>query len=287
MKRAHAIALTAFTMLPLAANSWFCRAALRDTGIDAASFTSIRLVSGALMLWLLVTLGQRAIRADGAGNWPSALALFGYAALFSFAYLSLTAATGALLLFGAVQVTMIGLGLWRGERLARIQVAGVVIAFGGLVGLLSPGLTAPPLGGAVLMIGAGVAWGIYSVRGKGAGDPTLVTAGNFMRTVPMAAALSLVMIGSASIDAPGFWYAVASGALTSALGYVLWYSVVPLISSTSAATVQLSVPVLVAVGGVVLLGEAITLRLVLASIATLGGVWLVIRPRRPRKRQSP
>jgi drug/metabolite transporter (DMT)-like permease len=287
VKRAHAVALTAFTMLPLAANSWFCRAALRDTGIDAASFTSIRLVSGALMLWLLVTLGQRAIRADGAGNWPSALALFAYAALFSFAYLSLTAATGALLLFGAVQVTMIGLGLWRGERLARIQVAGVVIAFGGLVGLLSPGLTAPPLGGAVLMIGAGVAWGIYSVRGKGAGDPTLVTAGNFMRTVPMAAALSLVMIGGASIDAPGFWYAVASGALTSALGYVLWYSVVPLISSTSAATVQLSVPVLVAVGGVVLLGEAITLRLVLASIATLGGIWLVIRPRRQRRRQIP
>lgn len=261
-------------MLPLAANSWFCRAALRDTGIDAASFTSIRLVSGALMLWLLVKL-SRNLR-TGAGNWPSAFALFGYAGLFSFAYLSLTAATGALLLFGAVQVTMIGLGLWRGERLDGMQSLGVALAFGGLVGLLLPGLSAPPLAGALLMIGAGVSWGIYSVRGKGAGDPTLVTAGNFIRTVPIAAALSLVFLDDVSIDPTGFWYAVASGSLTSALGYVLWYTVVPKISSTSAATVQLSVPVIVAIGGVVLLAEPVTLRLVLASAAVLGGIGLVI-----------
>jgi drug/metabolite transporter (DMT)-like permease len=261
-------------MLPLAANSWFCRAALRDTGIDAASFTSIRLVSGALMLWLLVTLSRTA--RTGAGNWPSAVALFGYAALFSFAYLSLTAATGALLLFGAVQVTMISLGLWRGERLDGMQAFGVALAFGGLVGLLLPGLSAPPLAGALLMIGAGVSWGIYSVRGKGAGDPTRVTAGNFIRTVPIAAALSLVFLDDASMDPTGFWYAVASGSLTSALGYVLWYTVVPGISSTSAATVQLSVPVIVAIGGVVLLAEPVTLRLLLASAAVLGGIGLVI-----------
>jgi drug/metabolite transporter (DMT)-like permease len=255
------IALTAFTMLPLAANSWLCRAALRDTGIDAASFTSVRLISGALMLWLLVKLTRDA-RAGrvGAGSWPSAFALFSYAVLFSFAYLSLTAATGALLLFGAVQATMIGLGLVRGEHLDGVQVFGVVLAFGGLVGLLMPGLSAPPLGGALLMIGAGVAWGAYSVRGKGAGDPTLVTAGNFMRTVPITVVLSLVMINQASIDVAGFWYAAASGALTSALGYVLWYTVVPMITSTSAATVQLSVPVIVAIGGVLLLGEPLTLR---------------------------
>ena len=261
-------------MLPLAANSWFCRAALRDTAIDAASFTSIRLVSGALMLWLLVKLGRNA-RA-GAGNWPSAFALFGYAALFSFAYLSLTAATGALLLFGAVQVTMIGLGLGRGERLDGAQALGVALAFGGLVGLLLPGLSAPPLAGALLMIGAGVSWGIYSVRGKGAGDPTRVTAGNFIRTVPIAAVLSLALLNDASLDPTGVWYAVASGALTSALGYVLWYTVVPMISSTSAATVQLSVPVIVAIGGVVLLAEPVTLRLLLASAAVLGGIGLVI-----------
>lgn len=277
MTNPRLIVLTAFAMIPLAANSWLCRAALRDTAIDAASFTSIRLISGALMLWLLVWLTGKA-RA-GAGNWPSAFALFGYAALFSFAYLSLTAATGALLLFGAVQVTMIALGLRGGERLDGVQIAGVALAFGGLVGLLLPGLSAPPLGGALMMIGAGMAWGVYSVRGKGAGDPIRVTAGNFLLAVPVTALLSLLMIADASVDTAGFGYAVASGALTSALGYALWYRILPMLRSTSAATVQLSVPVIVAIGGVALLGEPITLRLVLASAAVLGGIALVILER--------
>ena len=277
MTKPRLIVLTAFAMIPLAANSWLCRAALRDTAIDAASFTSIRLISGALMLWLLVWLTGKA-RA-GAGNWPSAFALFGYAALFSFAYLSLTAATGALLLFGAVQVTMIALGLRGGERLDGIQIAGVALAFAGLVGLLLPGLSAPPLGGALMMIGAGMAWGVYSVRGKGAGDPIRVTAGNFLLTVPITALLCLLMITEVSLDAIGAGYAVASGALTSALGYALWYRVLPMLRATSAATVQLSVPVIVAIGGVALLGEPITLRLVLASAAVLGGIALVILER--------
>jgi len=281
VSRARVIALTALAMVPLSANSWFCRAALRDTGIDAASFTSIRLASGALMLWLLLCLrrsrGGEPLSGGESGNWLSAWALFGYAVLFSFAYLELTAGTGALLLFGAVQVTMIGLGLSRGERLDVVQVAGVALAFSGLVGLLLPGLSAPPLLAGAMMLGAGACWGLYSMRGQGAVDPTGVTAGNFMRTVPITAVLSLVMLGHASIDAAGFWYAVASGALTSALGYVLWYSVVPLIKSATAATVQLSVPVIVAVGGVALLGEPITLRLVLAAAAVLGGIALVIR----------
>ncbi|WP_296704027.1 DMT family transporter [Thiocapsa sp. UBA6158] len=277
MTKPRLIVLTAFAMIPLAANSWLCRAALRDTAIDAASFTSIRLISGALMLWLLVWLTGKA-RA-GAGNWPSAFALFAYAALFSFAYLSLTAATGALLLFGAVQVTMIALGLRGGERLDGIQIAGVALAFAGLVGLLLPGLSAPPLGGALMMIGAGMAWGVYSVRGKGAGDPIRVTAGNFLLTVPITTLLSLLMITEVSLDAIGAGYAVASGALTSALGYALWYRVLPMLRATSAATVQLSVPVIVAIGGVALLGEPITLRLVLASAAVLGGITLVILER--------
>ena len=268
-------------MLPLAANSWFCRAALRDTAIDAASFTSIRLMAGALTLWLLVKLSRN--ERSGAGNWPSAFALFAYAALFSFAYLSLTAATGALLLFGAVQATMIGLGLWAGERLDAVQGLGVALAFGGLVGLLMPGLSAPPLAGALLMIGAGVSWGIYSVRGKSLGNPTRVTAGNFIRTVPITIVLSLLMMKNFSMDSAGFWYAVASGALTSALGYVLWYTVLPMIKAATAATVQLSVPVIVAVGGVLLLGEPITLRLVLASAAVLGGIWLVIAGKKARQ----
>jgi drug/metabolite transporter (DMT)-like permease len=277
MTNPRLILLTAFAMIPLAANSWLCRAALRDTAIDAASFTSIRLISGALMLWLLVWFSGK-VRL-GAGSWLSAFALFGYAALFSFAYLSLTAATGALLLFGAVQVTMIALGLRGGERLDGIQIAGVALAFGGLVGLLLPGLSAPPLGGALMMIGAGMAWGVYSVRGKGAGDPIRVTAGNFLLTVPITMVLSLLMIGDVSVDAAGVGYAVASGALTSALGYALWYRILPMLRATSAATVQLSVPVIVAIGGVALLGEPITLRLMLASAAVLGGIALVILER--------
>jgi drug/metabolite transporter (DMT)-like permease len=232
------------------------------------------------MLWLLLYLrrsrGRVPLAAGEPGNWLSAWALFGYAVLFSFAYLELTAGTGALLLFGAVQVTMIALGLGRGERLDTVQVTGVLLAFSGLVGLLLPGLSAPPLLAGAMMLGAGACWGVYSMRGQGARDPTRVTAGNFMRTVPITAALSLVMLGQANIDTAGFWYAVASGALTSALGYVLWYSVVPLIKSVTAATVQLSVPVIVAVGGVALLGEPITLRLVLAAAAVLGGIALVI-----------
>jgi len=277
MTQPRTLLLTAFAMIPLSANSWLCRAALRDTAIDAATFTSVRLISGALMLWALVWLTRKG-RSDK-GSWISALALFGYAALFSFAYLSLTAATGALLLFGAVQATMIGTGLARGERLDGVQIAGVALAFGGFLGLLLPGWSAPPLGAALMMTGAGIAWGIYSVRGKGAADPIRATAGNFLLTVPITALLSLVTIQWASFDRMGFAYAVASGALTSALGYALWYKVLPLLRATTAATVQLSVPVIVAIGGVLLLGEPIRLRLVLASSAVLCGIGLVILER--------
>ena len=162
-------------------------------GIDAASFTSIRLISAAVALWLLVRLSSKS--PSGGGNWPSAFALFAYAAGFSFAYINLTAATGALLLFGAVQTTMISYGMWRGERLLSLQWLGLVLALGGLVGLTLPGLSAPPLVSSLLMGGAGIAWGIYSLRGKGAGDPTVVTAGNFLRTVPITVVLSLLMMG--------------------------------------------------------------------------------------------
>ena len=271
---ARTLALTALAMLAFASNSLLCRLALKDTAIDAASFTSIRLAAGAVMLWLLV----RATRGAqvGSGNWRSAFALFAYAAGFSFAYVNLPAATGALLLFGAVQATMIGHGLWAGERLRRLQLAGLVLALGGLVGLMLPGLSAPPLLGSLLMLGAGVAWGIYSLRGKGAGDPTRVTAGNFLRAVPIAAVLSLLMLGSATLDAAGVGYAVASGALASGLGYAVWYTALPALNSTKAATVQLSVPVIAAVGGILFLGESVTLRLALASVAILGGIALVI-----------
>ncbi|MBK5970043.1 MULTISPECIES: DMT family transporter [Thiorhodovibrio] len=281
MSRARLIALTAFAMIPLAANSWLCRAALRDTAIDPASFTSLRLLSGALMLWVLLWFSGR-LRSAGSGNWPSAFALFGYAALFSFAYLSLTAATGALLLFGAVQVTMIAIGVRQGERLDAVQLVGVLLAFSGLAILLLPGLSAPPLLGAMMMIGAGIGWGVYSVRGKGAGDPTRVTAGNFARTVPITLLLSLLLFTERSLDPIGVGYAVTSGAVTSALGYALWYSIMPHLPAFSAATVQLSVPVIVAIGGVVLLREPMTLRLLIASAAVLGGIGLVMLERRRR-----
>jgi drug/metabolite transporter (DMT)-like permease len=278
MSYARIISLTSLAMIAFAGNSLLCRQALIHTAIDPASFTSIRLVSGALVLWLLVRTQNDA--PAGKGNWPSAFALFAYAAGFSFAYISLSAASGALLLFGAVQVTMIGHGIWMGERLRALQSLGVVLAFGGLVGLLLPGLSAPPFMGALLMIGAGVAWGVYSLRGKGAGDPKRVTAGNFMRAVPITLVLSVFTLSLATVDLAGLYYAVASGALASGMGYAIWYTVLPELKNTSAASVQLSVPVIAALGGIVFLNEPVTLRLILASVAILGGIALVIVQKR-------
>jgi drug/metabolite transporter (DMT)-like permease len=266
--------LTVLTMLAFAGNSVLCRIALKHTSIDAASFTSIRLISGAVVLWVIASFFRS--NSTGRGNWISAFALFAYAAGFSFAYISLTAATGALLLFGAVQVTMIGHGLWCGERLHKQQFLGLALAFVGLIGLLLPGLSSPPLLGSVLMLIAGVAWGIYSLRGKGAGDPTRVTAGNFLRATIFAALLSLLLRSNSNLDIIGVWYAIASGTVASGLGYAIWYSVLPALKATNAATVQLSVPVIAALGGIILLGEPVTARFVLASLAILGGIALVI-----------
>ncbi len=281
MSRALTPVLTALAMVAFAGNSLLCRVALKETGIDAASFTTIRLLSGALVLWLIVRL--RARGRTPAGSWRSALALFGYAAAFSYAYLSLSAASGALLLFGAVQATMIGYGLWTGHRLSPSQWLGLLVAIGGLVGLLLPGLSAPPLFGAVLMLGAGVAWGVYSLRGAGGGDPTSVTAGNFIRAVPLALLLSALMLPSLTFDMAGAVYAVASGALASGVGYAIWYAALPGLRPATAASVQLSVPVLAAVGGILFLAELPTPRLFVAALAILGGIALVILGRRPRE----
>lgn len=274
MSHARIVVLTVLALAAFAGNSLLCRAALSRTGIDAASFTSVRLVSGALMLCLLVVL--RGGAAAGKGSWYSALALFAYAAGFSFSYLHLPAGAGALILFGAVQTTMIAYGLWCGERLRPAQLGGLLLAGAGLVGLLLPGLSAPPLASALLMLGAGAAWGIYSVRGRGAGDALKVTAGNFLRAVPMALAASILLLPSASLDPAGTWYAVLSGALTSGVGYAVWYTALPFLKSTTAAAVQLSVPVIAAGGGVALLGEPLTLRLLAAAVAVIGGIALVV-----------
>jgi drug/metabolite transporter (DMT)-like permease len=239
----------------------------------------IRLLSGVIALWLIVI--TRKPGRTTAGNWTSALALFAYAAAFSFAYISLSVGTGALLLFGMVQATMIFWGLRKGERLNARQWFGLAIALGGLVALVFPGLSAPPIGGALLMTGAGIAWGIYSLRGKGAGDPTSVTAGNFWRSVVFAAVLSMALLRWTNLDPAGIRYAIVSGAIASGVGYVIWYSALPGLKATTAATVQLSVPVLAAVGGILFLSESITLRLLLASLLILGGIGLVIIEKPP------
>jgi drug/metabolite transporter (DMT)-like permease len=279
LKSTRLFILTLIAMIAFAGNSLLCRSALKQTEIDAASFTFIRIVSGAAALWFIAKMRKAAWRK--AGNWPSALALFAYAAAFSFAYVSLSAGTGALLLFGAVQATMILWGLRRGERLRVRQLAGLALALTGLVALLFPGLSAPSLSGSILMLGAGVAWGIYSLRGKAASDAMAATTGNFLRAVPLAAVLSIALLPWAHIDRAGVGYAVLSGAIASGLGYAIWYTALsdsmPVrLGSASAATVQLSVPVLAATGGILLLGEPITVRYLVTSIAVLGGIALVV-----------
>jgi drug/metabolite transporter (DMT)-like permease len=201
--------------------------------------------------------------------------------------LTLPAGVGALILFGAVQGTMIGYALGSGERLRPLQVVGLLGAVGGLVGLLLPGLSAPPLQGSILMLGAGVAWGVYSLRGRGSGDPTCVTAGNFLRAVPFAIGLSVMTVTRTSLDSAGISYAVASGALASGIGYAVWYNAVTGMLATTAAAVQLSVPVIAAVGGVLFLGEPVTLRLLLSSLAILGGLALFIAQRRSARQSVP
>lgn len=274
-----AMLLTVLAMLAFAGNSVLCRLALDTTGIDPASFTSLRLISGAATLWLLVTLRGGSVTSQG--SWPSAIALFAYAAGFSWAYIHLDAGMGALLLFAAVQVTMIGTGIVHGERLTLPQQAGMALATLGLIALLLPGTSAPPLPAALSMLAAGISWGVYSLRGRGATNPTAVTAGNFLRTAPLAIILSLVMLQKQSLDTEGVLYALASGAITSGLGYAIWYAALPLLRASVAATVQLSVPVITTLGGALLLAEPLTLRLSLTSAMILGGIALVLT--RPRK----
>jgi len=271
--------LTALALLAFAANSLLCRLALGSQGIDAASFTTVRLASGALMLWLIARARPPAVERLPL-DWLSAAMLFAYAVAFSFAYLSLSVGTGALILFGAVQLTMFFAGLRAGEHFAPLAWAGLLLALSGLVYLVWPGVTAPEPAGAVLMAAAGVSWGIYSLRGRGGGDPLRVTARNFLLAVPMGLLTSLLFLADLRADGRGFALAVASGAIASGLGYVIWFAALRGLSATSAATVQLAVPVVAAAGGVMLLAEPVTLRLLVASAVTLGGIGIVVMQRR-------
>jgi drug/metabolite transporter (DMT)-like permease len=261
-----------------AANSLLCRGALGRGHADAATFTTIRLVSGALALWILARRSPRAVAA--AGRWSSAAALFTYAAAFSFAYVRIGAAVGALLAFGAVQATMIAWALRTGERPGAAEWGGLALAAGGVVYLVSGGLRAPDPIGAGLMLAAGVAWGVYSLIGRSSVRPLETTAGNFLRAVPLTLALSLIAPGAAHVTSTGVLLAAASGAIASGVGYSLWYGALPGLTATGAAVVQLSVPVLAALGGVLLLGETLTVRLMVAALAILGGVGLAIGGRR-------
>lgn len=274
MTSPRTLLLTVLAMLAFAGNSLLCRLALDRSDTDPASFTALRLAAGAGVLWLLVR--ARDSSKTPAGDWPSAFALFVYAAGFSWAYTGLSAGTGALLLFGAVQATMLLAGLWAGARWTPLQSTGLVFAMAGLVGLLMPGLSAPAPLPAALMLTAGIAWGIYSLRGRGVADATAATAGNFIRAVPlglMACALSLPWL---AVDPLGLACALASGALTSGLGYAIWYTALRGLSPQAAGSCQLSVPVITAVAGVAWLGESISLRLLLGALAVLAGIALTL-----------
>jgi drug/metabolite transporter (DMT)-like permease len=276
LKTPTVVLLTCVAMLAFAANSVLCRLALGSGAIDAASFTAIRLGSGALVLVLLAQGRRREIIFGQRGSWRSAATLFLYAAAFSFAYRNLSAGTGALILFASVQLTMLFFAIFSGERPGAAEWFGLVLAFSGLVYLVLPGLTAPPGLNAGLMAVAGVAWGVYSLRGRGASDALGVTAGNFLRAVPFALIVALVTIGDGHATPRGEILAMLSGAITSGIGYAIWYAALRGLTSTRAALVQLSVPVIAALGGIVILQEKITPRLVIASLLVLSGIALAV-----------
>ena len=267
---------TSLTMVAFASNSLLNRLALGRESIDAVSYTTVRLISGALVLWLIASLQTNGAGPRVRGSWISASMLFIYAIAFSFAYLSLSAGTGALILFGSVQVTMILSALRSGERPQLLEWLGVLLALGGLVYLVLPGLEAPSPLGSALMTVAGIAWGVYSLRGRGSGSPLADTTGNFIRAVPLTLAVLLLSLNGVHLSQTGILLAVLSGAVASGLGYVIWYAALAGLTATRAAIVQLSVPVLAAWGGVAFLAEEVSLRLLLAGVLILGGIALAV-----------
>lgn len=276
----HWIGPAAFALLAFAANSIFCRLALVNDAIDPHSFTAVRLLSGAAFLLLLVRLRQPGT--PPGGSWKGALALFLYAWLFSIAYVQLGAGVGALILFGAVQITMFAVSWLRGDGVAPRVLLGMLIAFAGLVALLLPGANAPAPGSALIMVVSGIAWGAYSLIGRGSTHPVSDTAGNFTRALPLllVPALAAVFAGHLRIGSAGLFYALGSGILASGAGYAVWYGVLKQISAQQAATLQLSVPVIAALGGVMVLSEPVSMRLVGASVVVLGGVGLALSGRK-------
>jgi drug/metabolite transporter (DMT)-like permease len=267
---------TFFALVCFAFNSILCRLALKTEEIDAPSFTVIRLVSGAITLFVIFSFFGKKDAINKQGNWLSAFWLFLYAICFSFAYLKLTTATGALVLFGSVQLTMIIFALLQGERPRVLEWLGLIFAFGGLVYLVLPGLESPPILSAILMMFAGIAWGFYTLRGKASTNPLAETSGNFLRSVPMVLLIFLPFIAQIKLLSKGIILAVLSGAIASGIGYAVWYSALKFHTATRAAILQLSVPVIAAIGGVIFLAETISIQLILASSLILGGIGLAI-----------
>ncbi len=265
-----------FALVAFAFNSILCRLALRGEEIDAASFTGVRLASGAITLIVISYFIGKQNKQKLSGSWPSALFLFAYAICFSLAYLNLTAGTGALILFGSVQMTMIAVTLFRGERPRLLEWVGLITAVGGLVYLVFPGLASPPLTSSLLMAIAGASWGFYTLRGKLSGDPLANTTGNFVRTLPFAVIAVLVFIPNLHLSTRGIILAVFSGSIASGIGYTVWYAALKHHTATRAAVLQLAVPIITACIGVLFLAEIATPRLLIAAAFILGGIGLTI-----------
>jgi drug/metabolite transporter (DMT)-like permease len=279
MTQMRIMMITLLALFAFAANSLITRFALEKTTIDEASFIMFRVVSGALFLWLfLVIKKDKKILQNG--TWFAAFSLFIYAVSFTYGYGLIAAGTGALLLFGSVQITMTIAGYREGDRLNVIQLLGFALALGGLVILMLPGISAPSFMGAFLMCISGVAWSIYTLQGRGVNNPAAATTGNFIKAAPMALLLWLIVYVSANdiinLASDGVIYALISGIVTSGIGYIIWYSVLPELKATQAAIIQLSVPLFVTLAGAILLNESITLRIVIASFAILAGTFLVL-----------
>lgn len=274
MTPARLVLLTALAMLAFAANSVLARLAFATAGAEPMSYTGIRLAAGAVTLFALLALRRAPLRP--AGSWRAAAALFGYALAFSVAYLMLGAGTGALILFASVQLGIIGWAVFRGDRPSPLEWLGLAVAFLGFVWLVAPGLVAPDPLGALLMVGSGLCWAAYTLIGRGSASPLGDTAGNFIRTLPVAVLLLLAGLLTHPPTVGAALYAVASGAIASGLGYAVWYAALPALTRTRAAIVQLTVPVIAALGGIVLIGEALTPRLVVATLAILGGIALAL-----------
>jgi drug/metabolite transporter (DMT)-like permease len=273
------LSYTAFALIAFAFNSILCRLALRGDEADAAGFTAVRLASGAAALIVIGYFAGKKTTQTKRGSWPSAFFLFAYAICFSFAYLGLTAGTGALILFGSVQITMIGTAIIRGERPRTLEWLGFLAAAGGLFYLVFPGLASPPIVSSILMAAAGASWGVYTLRGKGSTDPLANTTGNFVRSLPMIAVVVAISLASLHLSTRGLILAVLSGAIASGIGYTVWYAALKHHTSTRAAILQLPVPLLTAVFGILFLAEAASLRLGIAAVLILGGIGLTLLKR--------